>query len=144
MRKTAELWKTITGDLIDTIECDYQQGNVTYRPDVRNVIFSPDSKTLAIGTNYVTLLYDIKTQTRKHTLDGYGTILKFSPDGKTLAHGGSHDGLVLLSDTETGTQKYRLTGHVGTVTGIAFSADGNTLATAGEDGTVLLWNLTSQ
>lgn len=145
MREMVELWKTATGELIDTIKCDYQRRNVTYTPDVRNVIFSPDGNTLAIGMSNVTLLYDIKTQTRRHTLDGYGKILKFSPDGKTLAHGGgSHDGLVLLSDTETGTQKYRFTGHVGTVTGIAFSADGNTLATAGEDGTVLLWNLTSQ
>ena len=144
MRETVELWKTTTGDLIDTIKCDYQQENVTYSPDVKNVIFSPDGKTLAIGMSYVTLLYDIKTQTRKHTLDGYGTILKFSPDGKTLAHSGSRDGLVRLSDTETGTEKYRLIGHVGTVTGTAFSADGKTLATAGEDGTVLLWNLTSQ
>lgn len=143
MREMVELWKTTTGKLIDTIKCDYQRRNVTYTPNVRNVIFSPDGKTLAIGMSYVTLLYDIKTQTRRHTLDGYGTILKFSVDGKTLAHGGTN-GIVFLSDTETGTQKYKLTGHVGTVTGVAFCADSNTIATAGEDETVLLWNLASQ
>lgn len=129
-----ELWKTTTGKLIDTIKCDYQ---------LRNVAFSPDGKTLAIGMGYNTLLYDAKTRIQKHILDGDGTILKFSVDGKTLANGGSN-GIVFLSDTETGTQKYKLTGHVGTVTGVAFCADSNTIATAGEDGTVLLWNLASQ
>lgn len=134
MREMVELWKTTTGKLIDTIKCDYQ---------LKNVAFSPDGKILAIGMGYNTLLYDAKTRIQKHILDGDGTILKFSVDGKTLANGGSN-GIVFLSDTETGTQKYKLTGHVGTVTGVAFCADSDTIATAGEDGTVLLWNLTSQ
>lgn len=129
MKKIVELWK-ITGEKIHRIECDYQ---------LRNVTFSPDGNTLAIGLSYNTLLYNAKTLIRKHTIDEDGTILKFSLDGKTLANGGSN-GTILLSDTETWTEKNKLTGHVGTVTSVAFSADSNTIATASKDGTVLLWN----
>ncbi len=123
MYSIVELWKT-TGEKIDRIKCDYQ---------LRNVTFSPDGNTLAIGLSYNTLLYDAKTLTRKNTIKEDGTILKFSGDGKILANGGSN-GRILLSDTETGKEKYSLTGHVGTVTSIAFCSDNNTVATAGEDG----------
>ena len=65
--------------------------------------------------------------------------LAFSPDGQTLASG--HAGIALLWDVATGTQRTALRAHKFAVTAILYLPDGQTLATAGWDGTVKLWDL---
>jgi WD40 repeat protein len=53
----------------------------------------------------------------------------------------------MVLDLETARQsgvRALLTGHRGAVTGIAFSRDGHTLASSGEDGTVRLWNMNAR
>ena len=129
------LWDTTIGTFIDSLHCD---GKVAY------IVFSPDGITLAAGVNSNILLWDTQTWILKHTLDLDGnSIVAFSPDGKTLATSSGWKGTVQLWDTKTGASKNRFTGHGSEVKSIAFSPDGKIIATAGEDGTVLLWNLTS-
>ncbi len=122
-----------------------------YRSEVHGVAFSPDGSTLATANINKILLWDTSTWAlKKHTLDidscyTYYTdisisALMYSPDGNTLAHGCSG---TLLWNPLTGALKNRLAGHAGTVTSVTYHPDGNILATAGQDGTVLLWDLTS-
>ena len=70
---------------------------------------------------------------------GSGEELAYSPDGTLLAVAGSIG--IWIYDAETGEELDLLTGHAGTVYSVAFSPDGNTLATGSRDGTILLWNV---
>ncbi|MFF4158564.1 helix-turn-helix domain-containing protein [Streptomyces sp. NPDC001678] len=113
----------------------------------RQVAFSPDGRTLAIGdANGVVSLWDADGRRRLATLAGPSqavTGLAFSPDGRTLAGAGA-DGAVRLWDVASRRTEATLTGHTQSVLALAFSPDGRFLATAGEDRTTRLWDTRSR
>jgi WD40 repeat protein len=67
--------------------------------------------------------------------------LAYSPDGTRLAVGSSIG--IWLCNAQTGAEIALITGHTGSVDTVAFSPDGNTLASSGA-GTILLWKLISE
>ena len=60
--------------------------------------------------------------------------------GRALLATASNDGTARLWDPATGDCLRTLTGHTGTVDGVAFSPDGRLLATASDDETARLWD----
>jgi WD40 repeat protein len=90
-RRSVKVWDPTTGTLLRTFE-------VTKGDIIRHVVFSPDSKTLAVGSNDKKgeiPLYDPTTGKRRATFqlsDAPGGMdvhhLAFSPDSKILAASG--------------------------------------------------------
>ena len=70
--------------------------------------------------------------------------MAFSPDGKTLAAGGWGDNTVKLWNVATGEQIASLEGHDKTINGLAFSPEGNILASGSNDNTVKLWDVAAR
>jgi WD40 repeat protein len=64
----------------------------------------------------------------------------FSPDGRMFAAPGPGD--IVVFETASGQPRLRLRGHLQQITGLSFTADGKTLASASDDSTLLLWDVT--
>ena len=129
---------------------DAQTGRevVTYKGNVgaiNSVAFSPDGKRLAIaaGTSWrdgEIKVWDAETGQELHTLPAGGSSVAFSPDGRRIAGAGkrpidvpgpSGSGEVKVWDAETGRELLTLQGHTSVVSNVAFSPDGQRLASGG-------------
>jgi len=115
---------------------------------VRSVAFSPDGRRLVSSAQDARIiLWDTVRNTAIRSFleetPNPVRIVAFSPDGRDLAVGeiGSYPTDVTVLDLETGAVRIRLTGHAEGVNAVAFSADGLTLATAGIDRCIKLWDL---
>ncbi|MDE0041400.1 MAG: dockerin type I domain-containing protein [Candidatus Poribacteria bacterium] len=117
-------------------------------PKLRNaarVAFSLDGRTIAGGGDEIVHLWDVETGQRKYTVRGvqlaYVTSIAFSSDGRTLASGhtsplATHsvsDGKIHFWDTETGKRKNSTNTAIRKPTSLAYSPDGQTLASGHVD-----------
>jgi hypothetical protein len=109
---------------------------------VHALTFSPDGRTLAVGTGPVeglVLLDPADGRTlRIMNTSSVVRVIAFTPDGRTLAAAGV-DRVIRFWEVATGELLGGLEGHLGTVTALAFSPDGSLLASGGADGLVRLW-----
>ena len=131
------------------IEVDFLTGHTS---EVRNVAFNPDGSTLASGDwDGIIHLWNATTGQHLHRLTGHTSAVNsiaFSRNG-TLASGSW--GIIRLWDAATGQHLRGLTpedvfGKEGSVNSVAFSPDGNTLASAGKSfslGSIHLWDVTT-
>ncbi len=108
-------------------------------PAIYALTFSPDGKTLAVGTHKQALLYDAATWTVSKRLTRQGDAVRsfaFHPDGKRLALGGGVTGAtgsLALWDTATPDQMVNYGKATDTIEGIAFNKDGSSMLTASFD-----------
>jgi TonB family protein len=117
-----------------------------FEQPARAVAVSPDGRQLAIsplagGVRLWTLADGRQTRSLGQ---GRSRPLAFAPNGKYLAVGGFRE--MRIWDVQTGRLNTVLTGHLGDVEAVTFSAGGGLLATGGAfgDATVRLWDLSGR
>lgn len=142
---TIEVWELQTGKLRRTIK----PGNER----VEAIALSPDGRTLASASANNVTLWNLNTPDAIQTLTPVNDIhsLAFSPDGRILAVGlspnsGSDDLIpsgdsLQLWNVATGTQIASWQGHRDAVRAIVFTADGKTLMSGSEDGSIQFWEI---
>ena len=130
------LWYARTGEHLENFidHIDY----------VSTVVFSPDGKLIASsGFDSRLRLWDANTGYHIATLRGGGPAVAFSPDGELIAnqYRGSRNNVTIgLWDVYTGELRHILSKHHSPLTCMAFSPDGNTLATGSRDSEIILWD----
>lgn len=138
---TVRLWDVQSGDQLG-------EPLITTSGELNDVAFSPDGKLLAAGgRNSAIRIWDAESRTQLgEPLTGHSNAVRdlaFSPDSTRLASA-SYDGTVRLWNVEVtvpgGTP---IPQHASRINDLAIAADG-TLATAGADGTVRIWDLASR
>jgi WD40 repeat protein len=137
--QAVRLWDLATRKLAATLTTNFnlRAGSIT---------FSPDNQWLAFATVFGGVrVWDVNARSEVTNLPALGASrasigLAFSPDSRTLAYNENNYGAILLWDIASRSVD-RFAGHYDVVRTLAFSPDGQTLASGSQDRTIRLWNL---
>jgi len=137
-----KVWDAATGREV--------QSFLTHLDNVSGLAFSPDGRRIGTVGGGSVKVWDAETGQERFTLfqkaKARPNKVAFSPDGRWVAAviglgNPAVFGEVKVWDANTGEEFVSLGGHSGNVTAVAFSPDGQRLASATSLGTVTLWDV---
>ncbi|MEG3847738.1 hypothetical protein QT971_10090 [Microcoleus sp. herbarium19] len=129
-----QLWYTIAGKLKTTLR--------TCLHHINQIVFSPNGEFLAVSCSSFSefQVLNIETGTIHRCYTGTPTgILTFSLDGQSIA--AASRGKIEIWDVKTGTQKISFCGYPRNISSLAFSPDGNIVASSSVGNIVQVWRL---
>jgi WD40 repeat protein len=138
--KDMKLWTSDTGEWLKTFE-------KVHTDWVRSVAFSPDSSMLAsCGEDNQVVIWEINLDTHRVIRnDTKARFISFSPDGKIIAVANAkvegEDATIKLWDAQTHGLIKTIPAHKDWIQTIAFSPDGQRLASGSRDKTIKIWDL---
>jgi RNA polymerase sigma factor (sigma-70 family) len=148
------------GDKGEVILWDWQAGHAVrqltgHAGSVSAQAFSPDGRLLAAADDRGVRLWETATGRQRLRLTAKlgsprafafdrSAFVAFSPAGRWLATGGDGSRFVTIWDAATGREAHRWSAHERGVVAAAFAPDGRRLATASDDTTVLVWDLSGR
>lgn len=135
------IWNQKTGKLVREIEFEDEDGStcVAFTPDGKQLVTGHDEGEKDVPARIT--FWDVETGELKRTITVPGTEwMEFSlaPDGKRIAV--IMDDHVAVLDTSDGARLLELRGHSEEVNGVAFSPDGDRIATCSDDSSVRIWD----
>ena len=138
--RTMHIWDAATGELLRTISTDVHS--------VNSIAFSPDRKTIVTGVSggsgAALCLWDTATGdllwTRTRTFNSTPSV-EFAPDGEQVIAWNTQG--ISLWDSEAGRLQQRLIGPSGGMSGVVYSPDGGTIASASGDNILRFWDAES-
>jgi S1-C subfamily serine protease len=135
LTRVVRLWDLEAGSELKTFTFE------SFMASVHSLAFSPNGKSLAIGSGLPVQLVDVESGTKRPLpMQGKSATvnrLDFSPEGDVLAVATT---ALLRWDMKTEKELPPLQGHKDTVWCVRFSHAGTTLASGSADRTIRLWN----
>lgn len=145
--RTVRLWEAATGKQIRALS--------GHTGCVRGIAFSPDNTELATASSLSgkmgeLILWEVSTGRRKSS--GTGTwrasqrhpwgpsSLSYSPDGKSILAGLYNGGFAISEAASARELFFKKSAHLAWIRSVAFTPNGASFATGGDDGLVKLWD----
>ncbi|XP_064077565.1 angio-associated migratory cell protein-like, partial [Macrobrachium nipponense] len=152
---TAKLFNTVSGKVVGTLNCDAaarsQAGDDDDDDDahvensVEAVSFCPLIPNIAVTSTLsgLVIIWDISTQVIRHTIvQGCGTTQLVWHPTEPIVFAAGLDGVARVYDVRSGDLLKKYTGHQSSIFYMDILKDGTALATASDDGTCRVFNLT--
>ncbi|MEB3289810.1 MAG: AAA-like domain-containing protein [Leptolyngbya sp.] len=139
--KTLKLW-AVDGRLLQTLAIDGKGLDVEFSPDGQFLVATTSYGSVNAWNLDGTLRWTWR-QDRQGLGDYLLRTLALSPDGRWVAIS-TESNTVEILNSQNGQWVRRLNGHQNIVWGVAFSPNGQQIASASEDGTVKVWSLEGQ
>ncbi len=147
--KSLRIWDTATGRLLSVLVSEHYNANLSV------AIASDCRQLISVGIDFCFWdIGDLQRPVYRHFSCHHATCVDLSPDGTTVALG-CWDGMLRILDAATGVERFAIQGHARAageagshndrreVNDVTFSSDGRLLASASEDKTVRVSDVSS-